>query len=116
MYPTEDAEANLRAIVTLQKEFPGVPIGYSDHTRGVDACVAAVALGAKVIEKHITYHVRMPGTDHEGGMTPEDLAEMVRRIGRLENMMGSGEKVPAAREREILSFMRAPMTEAEFRL
>ena len=116
LYPTEDAEAELRCLTTLQREFPGFSIGYSDHTRGIDACLAAVALGAEVLEKHFTYNARMPGSDHEGGMTPDDLAEMVKRIGRLEQMLGSGKKAPTPREKEILPAMRGSWAEVEFRL
>ena len=57
---------NLRMMLDIHREFPQHGIGYSDHSRGSDACVAAVALGAQVLEKHFTYHVNMPGDDHAG--------------------------------------------------
>ena len=101
-YPADDEDANLRAITTLQREFPDHEIGFSDHTHGIDACVAAVALGATVLEKHFTFNVLMPGDDHAGGMTPETEAELVRRLERLEKMLGTGEKVPCAKEMENL--------------
>jgi N,N'-diacetyllegionaminate synthase len=99
-YPADDEDANLRAITTLGQEFPGHEIGFSDHTRGIDACVAAVALGATVLEKHFTFNVLMPGDDHAGGMTPQDEAELVRRLTHVEKMLGTGEKVPCAKEKE----------------
>jgi len=99
-YPTDDEDANLRAITTLQREFPEYEIGYSDHTRGIEACVAAVALGATVLEKHFTYNVLMPGDDHAGGMTPADLAELAHRVERIEKMLGTGQKVPCEKEKK----------------
>lgn len=115
-YPTEDEDVNLRCILTLQREFPGIPIGYSDHSRGIDACIAAVSMGAQVLEKHITYNTRMPGTDHAGGMTPGNLADMVGRIERLEKMLGSGEKKLTSGEKEIVRLARMPLPEVEFHL
>jgi sialic acid synthase SpsE len=105
-YPAEDEDANLRAIATLQREFPEHEIGYSDHTRGIEACLAAVALGATVLEKHFTFNVLMPGDDHAGGMTPQDEAELVARLERLENMLGTGQKVPGPKERQMQRIMR----------
>ena len=104
-YPCEDADANLRAIVTLRSEFPQHEIGYSDHTRGTQACLAAVALGAVVLEKHFTYNQLMPGDDHQGAMTPQDLAELIRTLERLEKMLGTGEKTPTAAEKEIMPLL-----------
>lgn len=112
-YPTEDSEANLRCITTLQREFPGIPTGYSDHTRGIEACMAAVALGAEVIEKHFTYHTAMPGTDHAGGMTPSDLKEMTQKIERIEKLLGSPEKRPTASEAQIVELARTPLAETD---
>jgi len=99
-YPVEDGDANLRAISTLRREFPEHEIGYSDHTRGIEACLAAVALGATVLEKHFSFNVLMPGSDHAGAMTPQDEAELVRRLERLETMLGTGEKAPCAKEKD----------------
>ena len=99
-YPAEDGDANLRAVGTLRREFAEHEIGYSDHTRGIEACLAAVALGATVLEKHFTFNVLMPGSDHAGAMTPQDEAELVRRLERLEAMLGTGEKAPCPKEKE----------------
>ena len=106
VYPLDDADANLRAITTLQGEFPNHEIGYSDHTCGIRACVAAVALGATVIEKHFTFSTLMPGTDHLGAMTPQDQAELIRWIERIEPMLGSGEKIPSEAEKKVMHLMR----------
>ena len=113
-YPTEDENVNLRAMVTLQEAFPDYPVGYSDHSRGTEACLAAVALGATVLEKHFTYHTRMPGDDHEGALTPETLAQLVGQITRLETMLGREEKIPMADEKKALTQLRGKMLEVDF--
>jgi len=106
IYPLDDEEANLRAVTTLQREFSKYEIGYSDHTCGIEACVAAVALGATVVEKHYTFNTLMPGTDHVGAMTPQGQAEMVRRLSCVEKMLGSGKKIPTKKENEVMPIMR----------
>ena len=113
-YPTEDPNVNLLAIRAMQAEFPGIPIGYSDHSRGIEACLAAVALGATVLEKHFTYHTRMPGDDHQGALAPESLAELVGQVTRLETMLGREEKTPMPDERKALSQLRGKMLEVDF--
>ena len=113
-YPTEDANVNLLAIRAMQKAFPEIPIGYSDHSRGIGACLAAGALGATVLEKHFTYHTRMPGDDHEGALTPESLADLVRQLTRLETMLGREEKNPVPDEQKALSQLRGKMLEVDF--
>lgn len=105
-YPCKNEQANLNAIITLQKEF-NLPVGYSDHTIGIDACVAAVALGASVIEKHFTFDKNCPeGTDHILSATPDEFKTMVERIKRVEKMLGSGIKEPTEGERKIITFVR----------
>lgn len=113
-YPTEDHNVNLLAIRAMQAAFPGIPIGYSDHSRGIEACLAAVALGATVLEKHFTYHTRMPGDDHQGALTPETLAELVGQVTRLETMLGREEKTPMPDEQMALSQLRGKMLEVDF--
>jgi len=113
-YPCADENANLRAMTTLRQAFPDQGIGYSDHTFGNDACLAAVAMGAEVIEKHFTYHVRMPGDDHYGACTPETLCELVQRIKRLEILLGSPEKSPVADEKKAREALRVEMKEVGF--
>jgi len=113
-YPTEDHNVNLLAIRAMQAAFPEIPIGYSDHSRGIEACLAAVALGATVLEKHFTYHTRMPGDDHQGALTPETLAELVGQVTRLETMLGREDKTPVPDEQKALSQLRGKMLEVDF--
>jgi sialic acid synthase SpsE len=113
-YPTEDENVNLRAMLTLKQAFPEYPVGYSDHSRGLEACLAAVAMGAKVLEKHFTYHVRMPGDDHEGALTPETLRKLVRGVERIEVMLGAQEKGPVAAEKKAIEALRVEMREVGF--
>ena len=105
-YPPSDGEVNLRAIPTLQSEFLDRSVGYSDHTIGVEAAVAAVALGASVIEKHFTLAKTLPGTDHVLSATPEEFAELVRRVRRVERLLGEGVKQPTPAERGIREGVR----------
>lgn len=105
-YPVEDVDANLLAIKSLQKAFPNNKIGYSDHSLGILAPVAAVAMGAKVIEKHYTLAKTLPGTDHVLSVTPDEFKEMVQQIRRLEIMKGSGVKAPVPAEMEIRELVR----------
>ena len=105
-YPCEDKDANLRAILPLQKEFK-LPVGYSDHTIGIDACVASVSLGASVIEKHFTFDKNCTeGTDHIFSATAEEFKMMVKKIKRLEVLLGEGVKEPSSGEKRILRFAR----------
>lgn len=113
-YPTEDENVNLRAMLTLKQTFPEYPVGYSDHSRGLTACLAAVAMGAEVLEKHFTYHVRMPGDDHEGALTPETLKTLVQELERLERMLGTQKKIPVAAEEKALKALRVEMQEVGF--
>ena len=113
-YPTDDHNVNLRAIPTIKAEFPHLRVGYSDHSRGIEACLAAVALGAELLEKHFTYHTRMPGDDHEGALTPETLRQLVTQVSRLEVMLGSDEKGPVPDETKALSQLRGKLLEVDF--
>jgi sialic acid synthase SpsE len=105
-YPCSDSNANLLAIRVLQNAFPDYKIGYSDHTLGITAPLAAVSLGAQVIEKHYTLAKTLPGTDHILSATPEEFREMVSQIRRLEIMLGSPEKKPSPAEMEIRELVR----------
>ena len=105
-YPTEDHQANLRAMQLLRISFPNHFIGYSDHTLGIDAAVAAVALGAQAIEKHFTLDKRLPGTDHVLSATPGELKELIQRIRRTEVLLGRPVKRPVAEETEIRDLVR----------
>lgn len=92
-YPAPAAELNLRAIHTLNNEF-GVPVGFSDHSQGVEAAVAAVALGATVIEKHFTLDRRMRGPDHAASADPDELRRLVEVVAETKAMLGDGKKRP----------------------
>ena len=105
-YPCDDGDANLLAIRALQTGFPDHKIGYSDHTIGLAAPLAAVGMGAQVIEKHYTLAKSLPGTDHILSVDPGEFREMVAEIRRLETMLGSGEKTPRASEMEIRDMVR----------
>jgi N-acetylneuraminate synthase/N,N'-diacetyllegionaminate synthase len=96
-YPAEARDANLAAMATMRDAF-GVPVGFSDHTDGIEVTLAAVALGAAVIEKHFTLDRTLPGPDHRASLEPSALADMVRGIRRVEAARGTGEKRPVASE------------------
>ena len=96
-YPTAMADVNLRAMQTIQAAF-GVKVGYSDHTPGIEVAVAAVALGATVIEKHFTLDRHLPGPDHKASLEPDELALMVSSIRNIEAALGDGRKRPTASE------------------
>jgi N-acetylneuraminate synthase/N,N'-diacetyllegionaminate synthase len=96
-YPADGDDANLRAIATMRARF-GVPVGWSDHTLGIDVAVAAVAAGADVVEKHLTLDRALPGPDHRASIEPAEFAEMVRRIRDVERWLGDGVKAPRPAE------------------
>lgn len=98
LYPTAPAYVNLEAIHTLQREFPQFVVGYSDHTLGIDSCIFAAVMGAKVIEKHFTYDKTADGPDHMLSATKEEMAYMVKKIRLYEEMLGSGIKMPMGDE------------------
>lgn len=114
-YPTDDKNVNLRGIITLKKEFSDFPIGFSDHSRGIEACLAAVAMGAEVLEKHFTYHTRLPGDDHAGALTPESLSQLCHSVERIDNMLGSGEKIPVPAEEKAKNALKIKLREIEYR-
>lgn len=90
-YPTPMSDVNLRAMSELREHF-GVDTGYSDHTQGIEVPIAAVALGATVIEKHFTLDKSLPGPDHKASLEPDELAAMVRAIRNIEKALGDGHK------------------------
>ena len=97
-YPTPMNDVNLKAMLTIQKEL-GVKVGYSDHTLGIEVPVAAVALGATVIEKHITLDKSLPGPDHKASLEPDELKAMIKAIRNIElAMSGNGKKEPTSEE------------------
>ena len=96
-YPTPIEDVNLNAMLTIRDEL-GVKIGYSDHTLGIEVPIAAVAMGATVIEKHFTLDRTLPGPDHAASLEPDELKSMVTAIRNIENAMGSGIKKPSSSE------------------
>ena len=104
-YPTAIENVNMNAMRTLKHAFH-VPVGYSDHTLGFDAAVAAVAMGAVVIEKHITLDRDLPGPDHKASMPPEEFCEYVQHIRNAERLLGDGRKKPTEHERDIMNQVR----------
>jgi len=110
-YPADAAEVNLRAMQTMRSAFD-VPVGFSDHTEGIDVALAAVALGACVIEKHFTLDRTLPGPDHRASLEPAELRELVRSIRRVETALGNGRKVPSASEVETAKVARRSLVAA----
>jgi N-acetylneuraminate synthase/N,N'-diacetyllegionaminate synthase len=98
-YPTPMQDVNLKAMLTMQQAF-GVKVGYSDHTLGIEVPIAAVALGASVIEKHFTLDRNLPGPDHRASLEPEELKAMVQGIRNIELAVGGhGRKEPSSSEK-----------------
>jgi N,N'-diacetyllegionaminate synthase len=97
-YPAPAEEINLRAMLTIAQAFPRAVHGYSDHSEGIEIPIAAVAMGAQVIEKHFTLDRGMEGPDHKASLQPAELAAMVRAIRRVGVALGDGRKRPTASE------------------
>jgi N,N'-diacetyllegionaminate synthase len=110
-YPAEPSEINLRAMKTMEEEF-SLPIGFSDHSDGIEICLAAVALGAVVIEKHFTLDRNMPGPDHRASLEPTELASMVKGIRRVELSLGDGRKLPSDSEAIVAKVARRSIVAA----
>lgn len=110
-YPAPDEALNLQAIVTMRQAL-ALPIGYSDHSLGIEAALAAVALGAVVIEKHLTLDRKLPGPDHAASLEPGDFAAMVRGIRRVGAMRGDGAKRPQPQEQDAARVARRSIVAA----
>lgn len=110
-YPADPADANLRAMGTMAAAF-GVPVGYSDHTLGIEVSLAAVALGACVIEKHFTLDRKLPGPDHQVSLIPAELRALVEGIRRVETALGHGRKEPSGNELEVAAVARKSLVAA----
>jgi N-acetylneuraminate synthase len=104
-YPAHPKDVNLRAMDTMATAF-NCPVGYSDHTQGIEVSLAAVAMGACVIEKHFTLDRDLPGPDHKASLEPKELAALVKGIRVVESAMGSGRKAPAASESDTAYVVR----------
>jgi N-acetylneuraminate synthase len=110
-YPAPDEALNLRAIATLH-EVLGLPVGYSDHSTGIEAALAAVSLGATVVEKHLTLDRTRPGPDHAASLEPGEFAAMVRGIRRVSAMLGDGVKAPRPEEQDAARVARRSIVAA----
>lgn len=110
-YPTPMRDVNLKAMLEIERKF-GVAVGYSDHTEGIEVPIAAVALGATVIEKHFTLDKNMDGPDHKASLEPQDLRAMVKAIRNIEQALGSGHKVISASERKNIEVARKSIVAA----
>lgn len=110
-YPTPYEDVNLLAMQQIQKEFD-VAVGYSDHTKGIEVPIAAVALGASVIEKHFTLDRNMEGPDHKASLEPDELKAMVSAIRNIEKALGTGKKTVSESERKNIAIARKSIVAA----
>lgn len=111
-YPTPYEDVNLRAMLTLKNEF-GCEVGYSDHTKGIEVPIAAVALGATIIEKHFTLDRNMEGPDHKASLEPDELTRMISCIRNVEKALGSEEKKPSPSEIKNIAIARKSIIAAK---
>lgn len=112
-YPTPMPDVNLRAMLQMKEKF-GVGVGYSDHTKGIEVPIAAVALGAEVIEKHFTLDRTLPGPDHKASLEPNELKAMVEAIRNIEQALGDGEKHVSASESKNMPIARKSIVAARY--
>ena len=110
-YPTPYQDVNLKAMLEIGEKF-GVKIGYSDHTKGIEVPIAAVALGATVIEKHFTLDKNMEGPDHKASLEPDELKAMVSAIRNIEQALGTGHKEISTSERKNIEIARKSIVAA----
>ena len=111
-YPADSKDVNLNAMETLRRKFRA-PVGFSDHTLGKTVSLAAVALGACIIEKHLTLDQKMRGPDHAASLEPEEFTALVRGIRTVEFALGEGRKIPARSERRTALVARRSLVAAE---
>jgi N,N'-diacetyllegionaminate synthase len=111
-YPADPAEANLRAMRTMADAF-ALPVGYSDHTPGIEVALAAVALGARLIEKHFTLDRALPGPDHAASLEPDELKALVLGVRTVESALGDGIKRPAPSEANNRRIVRKGLVAAK---
>lgn len=104
-YPTPMHDVNLKAMLTIKHAF-GVNVGYSDHTLGIEVSVAAVAMGARVIEKHFTTSNLLEGPDHKASLEPDELKSLVSSIRNIEKAIGTGIKLPTQSEKKNINIAR----------
>ncbi len=111
-YPTPMKDVNLRAMGYIKEEL-GIEIGYSDHTLGIEVPIAAVALGATIIEKHFTLDRNMEGPDHKASLEPDELKSMVKAIRNIEQALGDGEKKVSESEQKNIAVARKSIVAAK---
>lgn len=111
-YPTAVEEVNLKAMLTLQNAFK-LPVGYSDHTEGFEAAIAATTMGAVCIEKHITLDRDLPGPDHKASMPPDEFQDFVQHIRNTEVLLGDGRKRATKHEKRIMTQVRRSILSAD---
>lgn len=104
-YPTPMRDVNLKAMITIKDAF-NIEVGYSDHTNGIEIPIAAVAMGATIIEKHFTLDKNMPGPDHKASLDPKELKSMVNAIRNVEQAIGNGIKKPSHSETKNITIAR----------
>lgn len=112
-YPTPMKDVNLKAMLEIKEKF-GVKVGYSDHTEGIEVPIAAVALGATVIEKHFTLDKNMEGPDHKASLEPSELKAMVKSIRNIEQALGTGHKTISESERKNIEIARKSIVAAKY--
>jgi N,N'-diacetyllegionaminate synthase len=112
-YPTPYKDVNLKAMLTIKDAFK-VSVGYSDHSLGIDVPIAAVALGARVIEKHFTLSKDMIGPDHKASLNPDELVQMVKALRNIEVALGDGIKKPTPSEMRNMSIARKSIVASSF--
>ncbi len=110
-YPTPMEDVNLRAMEALRKIGTGA-VGNSDHTPGIEVAIAAVAMGAQIIEKHFTLDKSLPGPDHKASLDPEELSQMAKAIRNIERALGTGEKRVSPSERQNIEIARKSIVAA----
>jgi len=111
-YPCPFEDVNLNAMATIQNKF-GVPVGYSDHTPGITIPIAAVAMGATIIEKHFTLDKSLTGPDHRASLNPKELKDMVDQIRIVEKVKGNGIKEPSLTEQKNIEIVRKSIVAKE---
>lgn len=104
-YPTAMSDVNLRAMLSIQKQL-NVPVGYSDHTLGIEVAIAAIAMGATIIEKHFTLDKSLPGPDHKASLEPDELKNLVKAIRNVEQALGKSDKEPTEMEQKNMLVAR----------
>lgn len=110
-YPTPMEDVNLKAMISMKDELE-LPVGYSDHTQGIEVPIAAVAMGATVIEKHFTLDRTMEGPDHKASLEPDELTAMVKAIRNIEKALGNGVKTLSKSEKDNLAIARKSIVAA----